>query len=206
MALKSHRLDALAQFLPSGAYPLVLKYLRLYPVQLSITKSRATKYGDYSFHTLRLEHKITINGNLNVYEFLITLLHELAHLITFVQYKNKVAPHGEEWKNNYRFILTEFINTSIFPISIQEALINHMNNLKASHCHDPILTKVLHQFNPPSELVFINELNIGSQFKTDKNEIFEILEKRRTRYRCQSLSNKKIYLFPGLFQVKPIEK
>ena len=39
-------------------------------------------------------HRISVNGNLNKYSFLITLIHELAHLLTFTQYKNRVDPHG----------------------------------------------------------------------------------------------------------------
>ena len=46
--------------------------------------------------------QITINNNLNEYGFLITALHEFAHLLVYEKYKNKVHPQGSEWKKLFK--------------------------------------------------------------------------------------------------------
>ena len=56
-----------------------------------------------------------MNGTLNNYSFLITLIHELAHLLTFTQYKNRVEPHGREWKRIYGTMMKDFLTPDIFP-------------------------------------------------------------------------------------------
>ncbi|HAD34265.1 MAG TPA: hypothetical protein DCF44_07170 [Chitinophagaceae bacterium] len=42
---------------------------------------------------------MSVNGNLNSYHFLITLLHEIAHMLVWEQFRNRVKPHGLEWKH-----------------------------------------------------------------------------------------------------------
>ena len=39
-----------------------------------------------------------MNNNLNKYSFLITITHEIAHMMIWEKHQNKVDPHGEEWK------------------------------------------------------------------------------------------------------------
>lgn len=201
MAFRHQPVDALAHFLPEGAYPYIRQYLNQYPVTLTITKSRATKYGDYSFQHQR--HKISINGNLNPYEFLITLLHELAHLITFLRHERNVAPHGIEWKNCYAGLLKEFMALKIFPDTLVTALEKHLTHMKATHCNDPALTKALQAYNAhPNNCSYVSDFPVGAIFHTKQGEPFQILAKLRTRYRCQSLVTKYIYLFPGMYEVQ----
>src|SRR5581483_8065026 len=71
---------------------------RCHPVMIKLTRGRLTKLGDYRAPLENEEHVITVNGDLNQYSFLITLLHELAHLTCFLKHRNKVAPHGPQWK------------------------------------------------------------------------------------------------------------
>ena len=55
-----------------------------------------------------------MNGDLNPYSFLITTLHEFAHLHTFQQHGNRVNPHGDEWKTNFRKLLIDMIKKIFF--------------------------------------------------------------------------------------------
>src|SRR5688572_27315790 len=98
MPKKEVPIGHLQQFLPPGTYEAVLSYLRTYKVHLTIAKERKSILGDYRHSTHYANHRISVNGNLNNWSFLITLLHELAHLLTFEQYGNKVLAHGREWK------------------------------------------------------------------------------------------------------------
>ena len=90
MAAIEHPLHDLAEFLPEGSFDHVVQYLYQYKVHLTVARSRKTVLGDYRHAFRGNNHRISVNGNLNKYEFLITLLHELAHLLTFEQYKNTV--------------------------------------------------------------------------------------------------------------------
>src|ERR1051325_9211095 len=101
MAIEEHPMYALAAYLPEGAFENVVHYLHLYRVHLTVTKERKSILGDYRNAVNGKNHRITVNGNLNKYAFLITLLHELAHLLTYNQYGHRVVAHGKEWKTLY---------------------------------------------------------------------------------------------------------
>lgn len=114
-------LEYLKKFIPEASAPLVLDYLHQYKVYLTITRRRKTVLGDYRHAAAGKNHRISVNGNMNRYAFLITLIHELAHLVTFMEYGNRVQPHGREWKTIYRRMLEEFIKIDIFPADILAA-------------------------------------------------------------------------------------
>ena len=90
MPINEHPMQALAGFLPDKSFEQVLAYLHEYRVHLTITKQRKSVLGDYRHPGRGANHRISINGNLNKYEFLITFLHELAHLLTFEKFSNRV--------------------------------------------------------------------------------------------------------------------
>src|SRR3954449_12425656 len=108
MSKQQAPLEHLSQFIPPVAVPRVLEYLHQYKVHLTITRERKSILGDYRHATRDRNHRISVNGNLNKYSFLITLVHELAHLLTFQHYGNRVQSHGREWKNIYAFLLKDF--------------------------------------------------------------------------------------------------
>ena len=114
MAAVEHPLKELARYLPDGSFDYVVKYLYQYKVHLTVAKSRKSVLGDYRHAHHGNNHRISVNGNLNPYEFLITLLHELAHLLTFEQYRNRVESHGKEWKATYSRLLVEFVGLGVF--------------------------------------------------------------------------------------------
>ena len=122
MAATEHPMQALADFLPEGSFQSVIQYIQHFKVHLTITQKRRSVLGDYRHAVMGKNHRISINGNLNQFEFLITLLHELAHLLTFEKFSNKVEPHGKEWKSIYSTLLIDFVQQQIFPPDIVKAL------------------------------------------------------------------------------------
>ena len=130
-------LDALGHFLPPDTYPLVQSFLHEYKVHLTITRARESILGDYRHATHANNHRISVNGNLNVYAFLITLLHELAHLLTFDSYGNRVASHGKEWKGQFSILLRQFLQAGVFPDDIRDALARSLHNPAATTCAAP---------------------------------------------------------------------
>ncbi len=114
MPKKEVPLLQLAQYLPDNTYESVTAYLNHYKVHLTVAKIRSSVLGDYRRPIHSKHHRISVNGNLNKYAFLITLLHELAHLITFEKYGHRVLAHGKEWKHIYGQILASFLEKKYF--------------------------------------------------------------------------------------------
>src|ERR1700712_3492818 len=115
MPKKEAPLASLDHYLPEGASPKVLEYLHRYKVHLTITRNRKSILGDYRHAAGNDHHRISVNGTLNSFSFLITLIHELGHLVTFQQYGNRVNAHGKEWKLAYRIVLEDFMKLKLFP-------------------------------------------------------------------------------------------
>ena len=71
-------------------------------VQFILSKPRKTKLGDYRAIPNESLFIVTVNNNLNPVQFLITVLHELAHHFTWMKHKSIAKPHGKEWKQEYQ--------------------------------------------------------------------------------------------------------
>src|SRR5574340_442110 len=114
MPKKESPLHHLNSYLPEGSFDGVVEYIVHHKVHLTITRERTTVLGDYRNRHLDKNHRISVNGNLNKYSFLITLLHEIGHLVTYEKYGNKIPSHGAQWKNEFAKILAGFISKKIF--------------------------------------------------------------------------------------------
>ena len=196
-------LDYLRRFIPGPAVLKVLEYLNQYKVHLTVTRERKTVLGDYRHATQYEAHRISVNGNLNPYAFLITLVHELAHLVTFTQYGNRVQAHGKEWKTLYAVLLSEFLKEGVFPADIQQAILQSLHDLPASSCADEGLMRVLRRYDRNNDgLVMVEELPEGQLFDIGEGRIFKKGKKLRKRYQCLELKTGKVYLFSPIYEVK----
>jgi hypothetical protein len=205
MPKKQVPLKTLEDFLPENSAEEVIYFLNKYKVQLTVTRQRQSILGDYRHAHNDKTHRISVNGNLNKYSFLITLLHELAHLFTFDKFGNKVQPHGKEWKNCFSNILANFITKKIFPEDIENALYKTISNPAASSCGDENLLRVLMKYDKLKEThQLVEQIEIGSHFQIKGGRVFRKDELVRKRYKCTELSTGKQYLFSGLFEVKKI--
>jgi hypothetical protein len=192
----------LKSFLPDGFERMVADLLFSVPVTFKVVRPRNTKLGDFRAGLNGERHQITVNGNLNKYSFLITTLHEFAHLNTYIKFGHRIKPHGEEWKMEFRKLLIPAIDSKLLPQDILNALMNSLVNTKASSCSDIQLMRVLKNYdlqnndtilleNIPHNSIFILQ---GKQFV--KGEL------RRKRYLCEDLISKKKYLVHALSEVK----
>lgn len=196
----------LEQFLPPGAFDDVAPFFRTHTIHLTLTYERKSVLGDYRNPT-RDEpfHRISINLNLNPYNFLLTLLHELAHLVTYNMYKHNVNPHGEEWKSEFRKILVPFIKKKHFPADVEKALLLYLHNPAASTCTDPDLFKAIYKYDKKKPgFKLVDDIPLNGKFQTDDGTTYQKVEKRRTRSKCKNLTNGKFYLFPGIAEVKEV--
>jgi hypothetical protein len=199
-----HPLQALANYLPEGAFEPVVQLIHQYKVHLTVTRARKSVLGDYRHPFMGSNHKITVNGNLNQYEFLITLLHELAHLLCFEQHRNRVEAHGKEWKNIYGSLLKAFIDLDLFPDDITKSLKKTLLNPAATANGETALLLVLRRYNPLKKagVVVLAHLADGTLFKEIKGRTFRKIKLRRKRIECIEIATGNIYLFSALSEVE----
>jgi hypothetical protein len=206
MAKKEVPIDYLHQYLPPGTGAPVTSFLHQYKVHLTITRERTTILGDYRHRTPHSAHRISVNSNLNKFSFLITLLHELAHLLTFEKFGNNVQSHGAEWKSIFSKLLKQFIEQDIFPPDIRKALIESLRNPAASSCGEDGLLRVLRNYDTrKNNHHFVEEIKPGSIFRTRDGRIFKKGHKLRKRYQCQEVKTRKLFLFSPVYEVELIE-
>lgn len=207
MAKVEHPLQALNDFLPPGAFEHVVQLINQYKVHLTVTKARKSVLGDYRHAGMGMNHKISVNGNLNSYEFLITLLHELAHLLCFEQYKNRVDAHGKEWKLIYGQLLAQFIQLQLFPDDIRKSLQKTLLNPAATANGETALLLVLRKYDAVKKegYAFVAHIAEGSLFESQKGRIFRRGKKRRIRIECVEVATGHVYSFSALTEVKLIQ-
>jgi len=197
-------LSNIENFVPTASIPLLSKYLVHWEVNLVVTRKRLTKHGD--FRALpKGGHQITVNEMPNPYRFLITTVHEIAHLITYKDFGVGIKPHGKEWKHTYRKIMLPFLISEIFPQELLKILQLHFRNPKASSETDTKLTLVLNKFDPENKKNYIFELEDGSVFEIHNGRRFIRGKKRTKRYECREVNGKRLYLFSPHAQVIKIE-
>lgn len=204
--MKKHEkaLGFLGQFLPEGAWEEVAPFFQTHAIHITLTNERRSVLGDYRNPVPDAPyHRISINANLNKYSFLITLLHELAHLQTFVHFGRRVQPHGKEWKTQFRHILIPFIGKKFFPPDVERALLAYLHNPSASTCTDVGLYKALYKYDPrkPGYLL-IDDLQVNDYFETEDGTLYQKLERVRTRTKCLQVATGRLYLFQGISEVR----
>ncbi|MAS21258.1 MAG: sprT domain-containing protein [Leeuwenhoekiella sp.] len=184
----------LTRYIPEQAVDPVFELIKSFGVHLKIVNERVTRHGDYR-KMPDGGHQITVNANLNKYRFLITLIHEIAHLVAFKKFGSCIKPHGTEWKYSFQQLMLPFIRPEIFPKQLLPLIANHFKNPKASSDTDARLSLALKEFDPPSDKNYIFELPKGSLFKIYNGKVFEKGNRVVKRYECKETTTGKIYLF-----------
>ncbi len=196
----------LEQFLPEGTFKKIVPYFEQYNINLSITHDRVTVLGNYRSPLPGSSvHRISINGSLNPYSFLITLLHELAHMLAYIQYRRSIQPHGAEWKALFARLLQMYMYKGVFPANVEEALEKSLANITASTCTDPDLYKALKKHDRRRKMMrLVEDIPLNEHFATHDGRVFQKMEKLRTRFRCKEVSTGYVYLFPAIAEVKQV--
>lgn len=186
--------NILERYLPHHAIAPVFTLIKVNNVHLKIVNERKTRHGDYR-RILNGAHQITVNANLNKYRFLITLVHEIAHLVAFEKYGRNIKPHGVEWKHTFRELMLPFIRPEIFPESLLPLIAGHFRNPKASSDTDARLAVALKSFDPENDKNYVFEIPSGSIFRIYNGKTFKKGAKRIKRYECLEVNTGRIYLF-----------
>ncbi|APG63939.1 sprT domain-containing protein [Tenacibaculum todarodis] len=184
--------ETLKKYIPEKAIPLVEYLINEHNINLKIVNQRQTKHGDFR-KLANGKMQITVNNNLNEYQFLLTLIHEIAHHVAHVKF-GRVQPHGKEWKTVFQHLMLPFLQPEIYPKEIVPFLAKYLKNPKASTDADVKLSLALRGFKAETGKNFIFEIPNGSVFQF-KNKLYKRGPKRRTRYECLQIQTKRVYLF-----------
>ena len=192
------------KYLPQVFVDYVVQLYLSANVRFKIVGERKSKLGDFRAGRSGEKHQITVNGTLNQYAFLITTLHEFAHLETYNRYGFSVLPHGEEWKNAFRKLLIAVIDEKTLPKDIQNALVQSLISTKASSCSDHQLSRVLKAYDERKEnMALLEELPNNTTFALNGKH-FVKGPLRRKRFLCEEIHSKRKYLVNALAEVKPV--
>jgi len=187
--------STLQKYLPKRAVESCFELIKTYGVYLKIVNHRVTRHGDYRRLPNGL-HQITINASLNKYRFLITLVHEIAHLVAFQKYGRNIKPHGSEWKRTFQHLMLPFIRPEVFPSQLLPIIADHFKNPKASSSTDARLSIALKAFDSEERKnSYVYELPIGSTFRLYNGKLFKKGKKRVKRYECIEMESGRLYLF-----------
>jgi hypothetical protein len=149
-------------------------------------------------------HQITVNATPNRYRFLITLVHEIAHLVAFETYGRRILPHGKEWKHTFQHLMLPFLRPEIFPSTLLPLLAHHFRNPKASSSTDAGLAIALKEFDPPSDHSLLMELPPGTLFRIKNGRTFKMGHRKVKRYQCVEVASGRVYLFQPNAEVEVI--
>lgn len=186
--------ETLAKYIPEHAVIPVFELIVANQVHLKIVNERMTRHGDYRKGASG-KHEITVNSSLNKYKFLMTLIHEIAHLVAFKKFGRNIKPHGNEWKYTFQQLMVPFIRPEIFPNHILPLMARHFRNPTASSDTDATLSLALKQFDKENDKNYIFEIPYGSLFRIHNGKIFKKGAQRIKRFECLEVSSGRIYLF-----------
>ncbi len=186
--------ETLSKYIPEHAVKPVFELIVANQVHLKIVNERVTRHGDYR-KGLSGKHEITVNASLNKYRFLITLIHEISHLVAFEKFGKTIKPHGNEWKYSFQIMMVPFIRPEIFPSNLLPLLARHFKNPSASSDTDATLALALKQYDAQNDKNYVFEIPYGSVFRIPNGKIFKKIALRVKRYECIEVNSGRIYLF-----------
>ncbi len=195
----------LAKYMPAAAVEPIYDFMEQYHVHLHITRKRTSKLGDYRWPQRGHNYQeISVNGDMNPYQFLMVLLHEMAHLNTHQRHGNDIQPHGHEWQEQYRQLLQQYL--PCFPDDIATLIAQYTAHIPLSRTIEKQIDAQLRHYDPdytPTDDLTLNQLAPGTAFRiVDKpQKLFRALEKRRTRWICLGLDDNRQYLVSGTARV-----
>jgi SprT protein len=187
------RIDLLERHVPPRAVEYCYQLWKDAPFELILRKRRLTKLGDF---TCRPGHspRITLNADSHPFVFLLTYVHEVAHLRVHREFGFRVPPHGKEWKNRFRELCSPLLLLSVFPETVKEVLMRHLQNPSASSFSDPQLLRVLRdQDSRLSETLQLADIPEESRFMLH-GRWYQKGKLKRTRVVCKELASGRNYL------------
>ena len=128
------------------------------------------------------------------------MTHELAHAFIWRDHKNRVKPHGKEWKELYKNLMLNFLNPDIFPQDILRNLSKHLISPSASTSTDIELCSCLRKYNNSIKKT-VSDIKEGEIFLLNNRKKFIKGPKLRKRFKCIDLVSQKDYMVHPLAEI-----
>jgi len=187
-------IEILGKYLPENSIQYCYALWHEHSIQFKITRPRKTIYGNYFYKDGA--HHVSVNGNLQREAFLVTYIHEVAHLLVRKKFRKRLKPHGKEWQSEFSALMQPLLKTEIFNAETLEALIRHMKSPAASSCTDPILHELLSGKEESENQKKVSSLQAGQSFRFQGKD-FIWLKNLRTRIECRCLESGRIFRISG---------
>ncbi len=197
--------ESLTPYLPPASLDFCIDLITRFNINIKITHARLSKLGDYRHPHNGHTHRISINHNLNPFAFLITFIHEVAHLTTWNNHKNNVEPHGREWKTQFRLLLQPLLDQQIFPEDIHHALKSSLHNPSATSCADELLYKVLKRYDAKNNFQLLEDLPEGCHFVIKGySNIFIKGKLLRKKFHCKMKDSRREFRVSAVAEVQQV--
>lgn len=191
--------DIMSHYVPSPAVDDIVRFISDYSIHLKITRERQSKFGDYRLPSPKHpDHCISVNGCLEPCAFLLVMLHELAHMLTFIDHGRRVKPHGAEWQGYYSRLIMQFVAKGCFPSEVSSLLRTYASTLPLSKKLEREIDRNL-KIQPSAlvnsdDYVTLDSLAAGSRFRIKgQDRVFESIERMRTRWKCRDVITGRLY-------------
>lgn len=185
---------SLSSYLPASAADMVMAMIQHSSVLIRVVPPRKTLLGSFKPAVGARKHVITVNADLNPYQFLVVLLHEWAHYVQWQQCKEK--GHGAGWKTCYAHLLLQYVNSAEFPHDLCEAIVRYTGHIKSTECADMDLCRLFQKYDnmiqKQQSLFFLADIPEKTVFL--HNEIPMQKQKTLRKYIvCKNLNNSRLY-------------
>jgi len=210
MSEKSTTLQSLEQFrgsITDNAHDFFVNVLKDKNVIVRHVSVRKTKLGDFRHFREKRMPEITVNQNLSPDALTFILAHEIAHYLVHIHNKRRTEPHGKEWKEMFAYLLKQLIQNNAFSDEVSSHIEKFLQNVKGTVGRSSKLFAYLFPQEEETQGTHtLESLHYGALFVIPSNgKVYEKGEKRRTRYVCRQINNKRFYLVSRSLRVKLFE-
>lgn len=195
-SLRERSLAALKPHLPPELHSSVERLLGETPILVRVVKARKTKRGDHRLGESKTHSVITIDASGNAWQFVVTLLHEIAHAQVAHSSPSPAMPHGREWKAAFRNLLLEHVGH--FPAELRGPVLEYARNPLYSTNSHPRLAVALRRYDGDRGTI-VSELAEGQAFSLDGKVVLMKGKLRRTWFLCHSTDGR-------MFRVRAIAR
>ena len=194
-------IELIKNYLPEHSLPYLKTWFGQHQIYIRITRDRNSKLGDYRKKPDG-SYLITINSTLQQDLFFFVLTHELAHLLAFHRYGQRILPHGKEWKKVFREMLQESIG--VYPTDLQPVILQFSRSPKANFMASDGLVRYFYSPEEEDPKTFIENLKEGDFFLYRENE-YQIIHQLKKNYLCKNQKSGRKYIFKPLVSVQKKE-
>lgn len=178
--LLERSLKAVAPHMPEDWQAAARVLLSTSPILVRVVRRRKTKHGDHQF--TGGFSIITVNASENRWQFILTLLHEVAHAHVAHRISPRVAPHGREWKAAFHQLL--HAHGHLFPPELSVPVMDYARNPLYSTDSHPALAAALRQHDALDLRPMVQELAPGQRFSLDGKTVLVRERLLRKWFRC----------------------